>query len=717
MHTTKRTSGWMLLALGAGWACSGSTSPEEKVASIALNKQTVALDAVGATEQLTATPRDNGGATVSGVTVSWSTSDPNVVSVTASGQIAAVANGSATVTASAGSAAAQAAVTVAQVARQLTAVAGGDQTGTVGQTLPESLVVEVADRLGNVMAGVTVAFAPDQASSAASPTSGATDAGGRAKTSWTLGTKSGIQRLTATPDVGSGSVVVSASAQAGPADSLLKVSGDGQTGATGTAVLNPLVIKVTDQFGNAVAGHAVTFAETSGGGSVDPTAATTGIDGRASTTWTLGTTEGTQTARAEAVNAAAAPLTGSPAVFTATASNGVIQVNDGSSQVGLVAKPVNIPPSVKVTDGAGQPIAGVPVSFQVQSGNGSVTGAVQLTDTDGIARVGSWTLGASAGGNGLTASANAAGSPVSFTATGETAQYDIDIEFLGTVDPDFQPAFTTAKARWEQLVFGDLVDAVANLTAAETDFCGMPGAINKTIDDILIFARVDSIDGPAGVLGRAGPCYIRDAQEAPDEGKPVIGRMVFDSADVRGLLNSGNLENVILHEMGHVLGIGALWDAFVVNPSCDFSQDPPTEINGQDTRFNGPRAIQAFDMVGGTNFTGGKVPVENEQGTCEGTRDTHWRESVLGTELMTGFLQSGSNPLSIVTLGSMWDQGYKVNYSDADAYQLILVAPPALLGARGAGSGVALIDDVYRGPVFGIAGGRVTRVLIPGREP
>ncbi len=74
-------------------------------------------------------------------------------------------------------------------------------------------------------------------------------------------------------------------------------------------------------------------------------------------------------------------------------------------------------PSVKVTTAKGTPLAGIAVTFAVQSGGGSITGGTPTTDALGIATVGSWTLGATAGVNTLVA--NTSNLPaVTFTATG-----------------------------------------------------------------------------------------------------------------------------------------------------------------------------------------------------------------------------------------------------------------------------------------------------------
>src|SRR5439155_7392950 len=54
----------------------------------------------------------------------------------------------------------------------------------------------------------------------------------------------------------------------------------------------------------------------------------------------------------------------------------------------------------------GRPVAGVQVTFSVTAGGGSITGATQVTDANGVATVGTWTLGASTGLNELQAAFN-----------------------------------------------------------------------------------------------------------------------------------------------------------------------------------------------------------------------------------------------------------------------------------------------------------------------
>jgi hypothetical protein len=88
------------------------------------------------------------------------------------------------------------------------------------------------------------------------------------------------------------------------------------------------------------------------------------------------------------------------------------------AQTAQAGSAVPEPPSVRVVNSSGQPVAGVAVSFSVAAGGGSVASATPVSDAAGIASAGSWTLGQVAGVNTLTASvAGAAGSPVTFTAT------------------------------------------------------------------------------------------------------------------------------------------------------------------------------------------------------------------------------------------------------------------------------------------------------------
>jgi hypothetical protein len=93
------------------------------------------------------------------------------------------------------------------------------------------------------------------------------------------------------------------------------VQGQGQSGLVGSALPTPLGVKVTDGSGNPAPGVTITWSVVSGGGTVSPAASVTDANGITSSQYTLGPTEGEQQAEATATG-----LTGSPVVFTETAT-------------------------------------------------------------------------------------------------------------------------------------------------------------------------------------------------------------------------------------------------------------------------------------------------------------------------------------------------------------------------------------------------------------
>jgi hypothetical protein len=251
-------------------------------------------------------------------------------------------------------------------------------------------------------------------------------------------------------------------------------------------------------------------------------------------------------------------------------------------------------------------------------------------------------------------------------------------------------AIDSAVAHWQRIIYGAVPPVNLN-SAANTCFNGQP-AISETVNSVIIYVVLDSIDGPGKILGRAGPCYGRNGTFLP-----VMGLVELDTADVATYDANGLLRAIVLHEMGHVLGFGTIWTY----------QNLLVGGGGTDPHFIGSQALAAFDRIGGTNYTGGaKVPVENVG--APGSVDGHWRESVFGNELMTSVLNAGTNPFSVLSAASMGDDGYTVNYAAADPYMhtFSLRAGPA------AATVVHLENDILNLPLYLVdAGGRVTRVL------
>ncbi|MFC1611314.1 leishmanolysin-related zinc metalloendopeptidase [Myxococcota bacterium] len=239
-------------------------------------------------------------------------------------------------------------------------------------------------------------------------------------------------------------------------------------------------------------------------------------------------------------------------------------------------------------------------------------------------------------------------------------EFNIQLHLEHGLSESQSSAFANAAARWGEVIIG--LSNVGTGSVRIPDECrGSSLPKEVVIDDLLIDVVVEPIDGVGGALALAGPCAVR-----ADDGSPVVGKVSIDQDDVEVLEARGQLQLVALHEIGHVLGIGTLW------PDQDLLQEPSLpDQPGADTHFIGQNALAAFDSVGGGPFLGGKVPVENN--AVEGSADSHWREAIFGTELMSTALADDDTqiPLSSVTIGSLQDLGFwHVDPSAADNYRL-----------------------------------------------
>jgi hypothetical protein len=245
--------------------------------------------------------------------------------------------------------------------------------------------------------------------------------------------------------------------------------------------------------------------------------------------------------------------------------------------------------------------------------------------------------------------------------------FTIEVRFLRGLRPSSREAFAAAADRWTTMIVGGLPPVVVD---------------GERIDDLLILAQAAPIDGRGRILGQAGPTHLRPASAGRAAFLPAKGMMFFDVDDLDRLEAEGTLSDVITHEMGHVLGIGTIWKHKGL-------------LKGENSRnptFAGEGAMREYQRLRG-GLRRRRVPVENTGGA--GTRHGHWRESVFGNELMSGYLSEPGNALSALTVASLGDLGYQVDLAAAEPYDLPDVSPPEpprLLAARSsvAGAGVVL---------------------------
>jgi hypothetical protein len=200
----------------------------------------------------------------------------------------------------------------------LSILGGNGQTGTVGQELPNPLVVGVESG-GAPVKGHKVAFvlAGDSAAGRLDPDTAVTGSDGRAVAHWVLGSEPGPHqveaRLVVSEPAPPPTALFEASAVAGEPDTVRAAGPVSQPGRIGQPTPEDPTVLVLDRFGNPVGGAEVDWEVTAGGGTVSSPQTATGTDGTATVTWTLGLSIGVQklTARVDGAH-------GSPVMFTAT---------------------------------------------------------------------------------------------------------------------------------------------------------------------------------------------------------------------------------------------------------------------------------------------------------------------------------------------------------------------------------------------------------------
>ena len=227
----------------------------------------------------------------------------------------------------------------------------------------------------------------------------------------------------------------------------------------------------------------------------------------------------------------------------------------------------------------------------------------------------------------------------------------VDVRYASDITPALQTAVTIAAAKWTRALSKNLGDFPLNLPA-NSCFAGQP-PINETHHNLLLFVSVADIDGQGSVLASTGVCRLSNRDTLP-----ILSNLAFDRADLDSMDARGELQGVVMHEMGHALGF---------HPGTYVTKG----LSGggaSDPFFSGVRARSEFAKHGAW-YTGVTVPLEDTRGL--GPLDPHWRLSVFGDELMISIVGRGlKSPLSSITLGFFQDIGYNVDFSVADPYEV-----------------------------------------------
>lgn len=238
----------------------------------------------------------------------------------------------------------------------------------------------------------------------------------------------------------------------------------------------------------------------------------------------------------------------------------------------------------------------------------------------------------------------------------DRARFNITLKYTEEPTERQREVFQAAVDRWERIIIRDEVN-FTGVDIPNFDNSGILVPADEVLDDVVIEVNLTEIDGPGRILGRAGPRFFRSPQNTT-----ATGFMEFDVADLAGLDEADLFEEVIIHEMGHVLGIGTAWRR------SDQGFPIPNLINlSTFEQLIDPDYLGRFgNLYWKTEGGDGLLPVEGAfffpDGTPfqrPGTSYGHWDEDVLDNELMTGFLNGGvENPLSRISAGAVRDLGY-----------------------------------------------------------
>lgn len=226
--------------------------------------------------------------------------------------------------------------------------------------------------------------------------------------------------------------------------------------------------------------------------------------------------------------------------------------------------------------------------------------------------------------------------------SGDAGGFNIQIDFRGfNWTDDLKQGFIDAAELISDIILGDIADARVR---------GLGILRSNVVDDVRIDASLSNIDGAGGVLGQAGPTSYRTGSLLP-----ATGVMEFDIADSEDFDAINMFNDIVFHEMLHVLGFGTLWEAMgLVTENGDGTLD-----------FNGTNVATAF----AAEFGIGAPSIETEGGS--GTAGGHWNEDgddgyAFENEIMTGYIDVTGNYLSNTTIAALEDMGYDTVFDPSD---------------------------------------------------
>ncbi len=288
---------------------------------------------------------------------------------------------------------------------------GGAQFARVNTAPSQLMVVLVTDTAGFPVSGEKVTWSVVAGGGVVGANSSNTDPQGLASMTATTGTRAGVNLIRATIPGPTAPVQVRfvSFGTAGPATSLQIFSGDaGLPGLPATPR-----VRLSDAFGNPVAGANVTWTFTTGTGSLSAPFTTTGDDGLASVDYSPLTSSDV------AIRAASGGLNATFNLRSNPVATGLVPLS-GGDQFGDVTQPLFDPAVAQLTD-FGSGIPGATLTWQILEGGGSLSATNAITDAFGAAGV-TYTAGTKSGTARIQARHLASGLVANFSFTIASAQ-------------------------------------------------------------------------------------------------------------------------------------------------------------------------------------------------------------------------------------------------------------------------------------------------------
>ncbi|HVS61763.1 MAG TPA: Ig-like domain-containing protein [Gemmatimonadaceae bacterium] len=370
---------------------------KQRVASVEVGRATgdsMIVLPEGAELQLRARGIDARGHPIDGVAAAWHIDDNSVAALDSSGVITGRSAGRTIVAARIDGVSARTGVSVVTPATAIGLVAGSNQRALAGKTLAQALVVRATNRKGGPASGKRVNFRLGEAQGSVDPASTITDADGRARATWTLGSYPGRQTLLASVENVDSALAIEAEADPVAGNTRVAALADHFSGRAGDELADSIAIRVTDSSGRVLPDVPVRWTLVDGG-SIHAENHRTDSLGVATARWTLARKTGLQRLRAQVGGASGLgipPVTISAAALAGAAAAIVVTAGDGQHARAGAELPKSV--MMRVVDENGSAVAGA--ALALAPSGGIVTDSALTTDSLGYART-RWTMGHSAG--------------------------------------------------------------------------------------------------------------------------------------------------------------------------------------------------------------------------------------------------------------------------------------------------------------------------------